>query len=80
MGVSWTARRSNQSIVKEIIPEAESPTLLPPDAESQFIGKYPDAGEGWGQEEKARTEDEIVGFHHRLNGHEFEQTLGDNEG
>ena len=40
----------------------------------------PDAGKDWGQEEKGATEDEMVGWHHRLNGHEFEQTLGDGEG
>ena len=47
---------------------------------SQFIGKDPDARKYWGQEEKRMTEDEMVGWHHRLNGHEFEQTLGDSEG
>ena len=41
-----------------------------------FIGKDPDAGKDWGQEEKGVTEDEMVGWHHQLNGHEFEQTLG----
>ena len=43
-------------------------------------GKDPDAGKDWGQEEKGATEDEMVGWHHQLNGHEFEQTLGDSEG
>ena len=43
-------------------------------------GKDPDAGKGWGQEEKGVTEDEMVGWHHRLSGHEFEQTPGDSEG
>ena len=47
---------------------------------SQLIGKDPDAGKDWGQEEKGATEDEMVGWHHWLNGHEFEQTLGDSEG
>ena len=60
--------------------EAEIPILWPPDVKSQFIGKDPDAGREWGQEEKGTTEDEIVGLYHRLNGHEFEQTLGDSEG
>ena len=46
----------------------------PPDMKSQLIGKDPDAGKDWGQEEKGVTEDEMVGWHHRLNGHEFEQT------
>jgi len=45
-----------------------------------LIGKNPDAGKDWGQEEKGTTEDEMVGWHHRLNGQEFEQTLGDSEG
>ena len=44
---------------------------------SQLIGKDPDAGEDWGQEEKGVTEDEMAGWHPQLNGHEFEQTLGD---
>ena len=47
---------------------------------SHPIGKDSDAGKGWGHEEKAMTEDEIVGCYHRLHGYEFEQTLGDNEG
>ena len=47
---------------------------------AQLIGKDPDAGKDRGQEEKRATEDEMVGWHHRLNGHEFEQTLGDSEG
>ena len=53
--------------------EAEAPILWPPDVKSQFIGKVPDAGKDWGQEDKRVTEDEMVGWHHRLNGHEFEQ-------
>ena len=51
--------------------EAETPILWPPDAKSWLIGKDPDAGKGWGQEEKGTTEDEVVGWHHRLNGHGF---------
>ena len=47
---------------------------------SQLIGKYPNAGKDLGQEEKGATEDEMVGWHHELNGHECEQTLGDSEG
>ena len=78
--VPWTARRSNQSILKEISPkkiigrtdaEAEAPILWPPDVKSWLIGKDPDAGKDWGQEEKGTTEDEMVGWHHRLNGHGF---------
>ena len=60
--------------------EAEAPVLWPPDAKSWLTGKDPDAGKDWGQEEKGVTEDEMAGWHHRLNGHEFEQTLGDSEG
>ena len=60
--------------------EAEAPILWPPDAKSQLTGKDPDAGKDWGQEEKGVTEDKVVGWHHWLNGHEFEQALGDDEG
>ena len=60
--------------------EAEAPILWPPDAKSQLTGKDPNAGKDWRQEEKGITEDEKVGCHHQLNGHEFEQTLGDGEG
>ena len=60
--------------------EAESPILWPPDVRSQLIRKDPDAGKDWRQEEKGTTEDEIVGWHHQLNGHDFEQVLGDGEG
>ena len=54
--------------------EAEAPIIWPPDAKGQLIGKDPDAGKDWRQEEKGTTEDEMVGWHHRLNEHEFEQT------
>ena len=60
--------------------EAEAPIHWLPDTKSQLIGKDPDAGKDWGQREKGTTEDEVVGWHHQLNGHEFEQTLGDGEG
>ena len=60
--------------------KAEAPILWPPDANSWFIGKDPAAGKDWGQEEKGMTEDEMVGWHHPLYGHEFEQTMGDSEG
>ena len=60
--------------------EAETPILWPLDAKSWLTGKDPDAGKDWGQEEKEETEDEMVGWHHWLNGHEFEQTPGDGEG
>ena len=60
--------------------EAEAPILRPLDAKSQLIGKDPDAGKDWRQEEKGMRKDEMVGWHHQLNGHEFEQTPGDGEG
>ena len=56
--------------------EAEISTLWPPDAKSWLIWKDPDAGKDWGQEENGMTEDEMVGWHQRLNEHEFEQALG----
>ena len=52
--------------------EAETPVLWPPDVKSWLIWKDPDAGKDWRQEEKGMTEDEMVGYHHLLNGHEFE--------
>ena len=51
--------------------EAETPVLWPPDAKSRLTGKDPDAGKHWGQEEKGMTEDEMVGWQHRLNGRGF---------
>ena len=60
--------------------EAETPILWPPDVKSQLIGKDPDVGKDRWQEEKGVTEGEMVGLHHRFNGHEFEQTPGDSEG
>ena len=86
--VPWTARRSNQSTLKEISPEyslewlteAETPVLWPPDAKSWLIWKDPDARKDWRWEEEGMTEDERVGWHHRLNGHEFGQAPGNGEG
>ena len=81
--VPWTARKSNRSILKETSPEgrtdaeAETPILWPPDSKNW---KDPDAGKDWNQEEKGMTEDEMIGWHHWLNGHEFVQPLGDSEG
>ena len=60
--------------------DAEALILWPPNEKSWLIGKDPDAGKDWGQEDKGVTEDEMVAWHHRINGHEFEQTLGDSEG
>ena len=60
--------------------EAEAPILCPPDAKSWLTEKDPDAGKDWRQEEKGTTEDEMVGWRHRLHGHEFEQALGVGDG
>jgi len=60
--------------------EAESPILWPPHAQTWLIRKDPDAGRDWGQEEKGTTEDEIAGWHHRLDGHESEWTPGVGDG
>ena len=62
--------------------EAEAPILWPPDAKNWLIGKDPDTGKDWRREEKGMTQDEMVGWHHWLNGHEFEQALvvGDGQG
>ena len=86
--VPWTARRSNQSILKELSPgcslrtdaEAETPILWPPDVKSWLIWKDPDARKDRGQKEKGMTEDEMVGWHHWLRGHEFEQAPGVGDG
>jgi len=60
--------------------EAETPKFWPPDVKNGLIGKDPDAGKDWRQEEKGMTEDEMVGWHHRLNGHEFGQAPGVGDG
>ena len=79
--VPWTATRSNKSILKEISPGCSLEGLmLKLNVKSWLIGKDPEAGKDWGQEEKGTTEDEMVGWHHRLNGHEFEWTLGVSDG
>ena len=85
--VPWTARRSNQSILKELSPEysrtdaeAETPILWSPDVKSWVLGKDPDAGKDWRREEKRMIEDEMVGWHHWLDGHEFEQAPGVGDG
>ena len=64
--------------IKPVNPKvnAEAPILWPPDVKNWLIRKDPDAGKDWRQEEKGVTEDEMVGWHHWLDGHEFEQTLG----
>ena len=78
--VPWTARRSNQSILKEISPGCSLEGLILK-LKLQYFGhltrrvdslEKTDAGRDWGQEEKGTTEDEMAGWHHRLDGHEFE--------
>ena len=85
LSVPWTARRWNQLILKEINPEYLLEGLMlklkllilwPPDVKSQLIEKDPDAGKNWRQEEKGMTEDEMVAWHHQLDGHVFEWGLG----
>ena len=85
--VPWTAWRSNQSILKEINPEYSSEGLMLKlklqyfgHLKSWLIRKDLDAGKDWGQEEKGMTEDKMVGWHHQLCGHVFEQGPGDGEG
>ena len=63
--------------IRRIDAEDETPTLWPHNAKSWLTGKDSDAGEDWRQEEKGMTEDEMIGWHHWLNGREFEQTPGD---
>ena len=62
-----------KSVWIQIEAEAEAPVVWQPDANSWLIGKDPDAGKNWRQEEKGMTEDEMAGWHHQLDGHEFEQ-------
>ena len=86
--VPWTARRSNQSILKEISPGCSLEGLMLR-LKLQYFGhlmrrvdslEKTDAERDWGQEEKEMTEDEMAGWHHWLNGHEFELTLGVGDG
>ena len=76
--------KGNQSwiIIGRIDAEAETPIFWPPDVKNWLIGKDPDAQNDWRQEEKWTTEDEMVGWHHWLDGHEFEQApeVGDEQG
>ena len=87
--VPWTARRSNQSVLKgdqswvfigRTNAEAETPILWPPHAKTWLIGKDSDAGRDWGQEEKGTTEDKMAGWQHWLNAHEFGWTPGVGDG
>ena len=79
--IPWTARRSNQSVLKEIIleysfsgmneTEAEILILWPPNLNNWIIGKEPDVGKDWTKEENDTTDDEMVEWHHQLDGHEL---------
>ena len=88
LSVPWTARISNQSILKEINPDYSLEGVVLklklwyfwPSVKSQLTGKDPDAGKDWGPKEKRVTKDEMVGWYHQLNGPKFEQTLRDSEG
>ena len=66
--------KGNQSwiFIRRIDVEAETPIIWPPDAKKWLVWKYPDARKDWRQEEKGMTDDEMIGWHHRLNGYEFE--------
>ena len=87
LGVPWTARRSNQSILKKISPGCCLEGMMLK-LKLQYFGhlmwrvdslEKTDAGRDWGQEEKGMAEDEMAGWHHRLDGHEFEWTPGDGD-
>ena len=84
--ISWTARRSNQSILKEISPEYSLEGLMLKLTLQYFghliwrTGKDPDAEKDWRQEEKGMTEDEMVGWYNQLDGHEFEQAPNVDDG
>ena len=75
-------RKGNQSwiFIGRTEAEAERPILWPPDVKSRLIRKDPDAGKDWRQEEKRMTEDEMVGLHHQLDGHNFERAPGVGDG
>ena len=89
--VPWTARRSNQAnpkgnqswiFIGRTDVKAETSILWPPDVKNWLVGKDPDAGKDWRQEEKGTTEDEMVWWHHQLDAQEFEQAprVGDGQG
>ena len=78
MEIKSVSPKGNQSwiFIGRTDAEAEAPVLSPSDAKSWLIRKDLDAGKDWRQEEKGMTEDEMVGWHHQLNGPEFEQAPG----
>ena len=77
---SPSLRKSVLNIHWKTDPEAEAPVLWPPDVKNWLTGKAPDAGKDWRQEEKGTTEDEMVGWHHRVDGYEFGQAPGVGDG
>ena len=91
---SWTIKKLSTKEVMPVLPkenqswifigrtdaEAETPIYWLPDVKNWLFRKDPDAGEDWGQEEKETTKDEMVGWHHQLNGHEFEYAPGVDDG
>ena len=77
---SQSQRKSTLNIHWKDDSQAEAPILWPSDVKSRLPRKDPDATKYWRQEEKRVTEDEMVGWHHRLNGHKFDWALGDGEG
>ena len=91
MNATWEASFKNEWIISlhaindihywifSVVKIAEAPILWPPDVKNWLIRKDPDAGKDWAQEEKRTAEDEMVGWYHWFNGHEFEQTPGDSE-
>ena len=72
--------KGNQSWIFIGRTDTETPIIWPPDVKDWLLGKDPDAGKDWRWEEKGMTEDEMVGWHHQLNGHEFEQAQGVGDG
>ena len=78
--VPWTSRRPSQHWIFIGKTDAEAPILWPPDAKSWLFWKDPDVGEVWGQKEKGMTEDEMIGWHHRINRHGFGWTPGVGDG
>ena len=81
-GIKPVSPKGNQSwiFIGKTDAEAETPKLWPPDTKKWLNGEVPDAGKGWKQVEKGMTEDGMVGWHHWLNGHEFEQAPGVGDG
>ena len=80
--IQWVHPKGNQSwiFIGRTDAEAETPIFWPPDVKNWLSGKDPDAGKDWRQEEKGKPEDEMIGRHHWLNGHEFEQSPGIDDG